>query len=678
MSNPAPTPYLKLLHCSVLRILFSFIGLLMIPLISWSQQDQNPGTDTTMFKTIPVKKGTWFYYNGKMYKVKKDTVFIIESTEIPESVLKNERQSNTFYDSVYKKLSRTKFSQMLYNLAFKPSDIPVIPGHTGKIKSHIPFEQYKGKVIRQIRIKTLDPFGTSINDTLSDAQTGVGKALNSAHLTTHAFVIRKNLFIKEGQKVDPYLLADNERNIREMSFIDNVKTLVSFSDSTKDSVDIMIITKDVWSIGFDVITLETNRSTFRVYDGNFVGLGDRLTANFSYKTTREPFLRVDGASYSYNNIGGTFLNTLLSYSMDDPGNQTMAVSLNRNFYSINTKWAFGTGYQYSKMVQEASSGTAGTEAPGIISYYNDINLWGGRAFKVNNTSIPTRFTITEAFFRRNYFSRPGTSIDSNRAYYNTTRFLTGFAYTANSSYLSDYILQFGKTENIPYGKSLKVTLGPEKNDFYTRMYGSIDLSSGDFISNWGYFSGRTVLGGYLNKNSGEDCVLKTSLRYLTPLWALADKRFRFRGYFSGDYMYGFNFRKNNTDYSNINNALQIDKVVYDTVFHGSKSLSATLFLVMYSPLYFYGFRFAFMMQAKGGYVAQPGENLFHQPLYTGFGVGVLIHNDNLIFPTFVISLAYYPMIPHGTPWWQFRFDQNLGVTLPDFNVSMPQTETLQN
>jgi hypothetical protein len=35
-------------------------------------------------------------------------------------------------------------------------------------------------------------------------------------------------------------------------------------------------------------------------------------------------------------------------------------------------------------------------------------------------------------------------------------------------------------------------------------------------------------------------------------------------------------------------------------------------------------------------------------------------------------------VPQGVPWWQFRFDQNVGITFPDYNVTMPQTENLLN
>jgi len=678
MRNPHLIRIVELPSGSILRILFSISFLLFFSLPSQSQENPEKLQNKVSFDTIIVKKGTWFNYKGKTYKILKDTVFVVESYEISPINGKNVRRSDAFYDSVYKKFSRGKFLRMLYGLAFKQPEIPPLPGSSHAVRSEVPFNEYKGKVIRHIRVETLEPFGTSVYDTVTDAKTASGKALNLAHIKTRSWIIRTNLFIKEGQKVDPYLLADNERNIRGMSFIDDVRTNVSVPDPSGDSVDITIITKDVWSIGFDVVNASPSNLSFRAYDGNFLGLADRLSTNYSFKTKRQPLFRLDGASYSYDNIAGTFLNTLVTYSQDDVGNQNIGVSFNRNFYSIRTKWAFGTGYQYTKLVVEKMESHESNELVDESSYFSDVSLWGGRAFQIRKTAIPTRFVITESVFRREFSSRPSISIDSNRLYYNTTRFLTGLALSANNYYLTDYILHFGKPENIPYGEAFKVTLGPEISDFYTRFYGGIDLSAGDFVHGFGYLSGRAVVGGYFYHKSMEDCVLKVSLKYMTTLFVTQDKKFKFRSYLFSDYRYGFNFRTNNPDYSNINRDFLIDQVKYDTVFYGRKSLSASLSVIMYTPIYLYGFRFAFILQGKGGFIAPEGESLFHQPFNNGVGLGVLIRNDNLIFPTFLISCFYYPTVPHGVPWWQFRFDQNTGITFPDYNVTFPQPENLQN
>ena len=141
---------------------------------------------------------------------------------------------------------------------------------------------------------------------------------------------------------------------------------------------------------------------------------------------------------------------------------------------------------------------------------------------------------------------------------------------------------------------------------------------------------------------------------------------------------GFNFRENNFDYSDINKEFRIKTVRIDSLFYGTHSLSLRFSAVVYTPWYFYGFKFSLMGQLMGGLISRKPDILLHQPIYTGMGLGLLIKNDNLIFPTFLLNLFYYPYSPQGVPSFQLQFIQNAEFTIPDFNVSIPRTETLGN
>jgi hypothetical protein len=98
---------------------------------------------------------------------------------------------------------------------------------------------------------------------------------------------------------------------------------------------------------------------------------------------------------------------------------------------------------------------------------------------------------------------------------------------------------------------------------------------------------------------------------------------------------------------------------------------------MYTPLYFYGFKFALLGQLQCGVISTKVENLFQGPFYTGIGLGLLIKNNNLIFPTFLLNTFFYPFSPQGVPSVQFII-QNAEFHVPDFNVLPPNTETLGN
>ena len=625
------------------------------------------------YDTIFVKQGTRFFIFGRIGVIKKDTFFVVLDTSLRIRNNDGTRQSRLFYDSIYRKFARNKITKILYPLAFKTPPSSLLPEKVQAIRSELPFLPFKGKIIRRILIKSLPPFGTSAGDTAAAPVTGIGRTLNSVHLNTQTNVLRKNLLIKQGQPVDPFILADNERILREMPFIDNVRTIVSFVGLYSDSVDVTIVTKDVWSIGFDITTITPKNANFHLYDANFLGVGDLLSTNLSFRLQRAPFFGFDQGSYQFTNIVGSFFNGTVAYRQDDEGNENFRIGMQRSFYSIKTKWAGGGYFQYFKTKHESL-----IESNELTTYNNDIYFWAGRSFLLKTPTRNTRFVIMESFYRRDFTSRPPVTIDMNLGYYNTTQLFTGIALSRNNYYLSDYVFQFGKTENIPYGSLYQLTIGPEFSEFYTRYYGGIEISLGNFFGKFGYLSGSLKFGGYLNQGSAEDEVVKLGFRYFTPLLQTQNKDYKFRAFLYTDYKYGFNFRVNNTTYTSISQNAQISQVDSDTIFRGVHAVAINFATVMYAPWYFYGFKFGIIGYVQGGIVAAKGESLLRNPFYTGIGLGILIKNDNLIFPTFMITGFIYPTVAHANPFFQFKFINDVGFSLTDFNASGPKTENLQN
>ena len=75
---------------------------------------------------------------------------------------------------------------------------------------------YTGKNIRNIRINNVG-FEGDVNDTLK-RNGGFGvKIGNALHKNTTIRVIENNLLFKAGEKLNPFLLADNERHLRDLS-----------------------------------------------------------------------------------------------------------------------------------------------------------------------------------------------------------------------------------------------------------------------------------------------------------------------------------------------------------------------------------------------------------------------------------------------------------------------------
>jgi hypothetical protein len=629
-----------------LKRMIAFFPLIFFPLLLLGQNEDRPAAPRADSRTI---------LTDTIRNPKADSV------------------SKSFYDSVYRKFGRHKFSQFLYTLVFVPPKTFSLPDTLQNIRSEDLYMKYKGKIIRRIQIKTLDPFGPTVADTAGLPATRFGRAGDKTHMTTRKFVIRKNLLFKKGQPVDPYVLADNEKLLRDLPALDDVRIILSPTDPSGDSVDIMVVTKDVFSIGFDLLTVTPGSSVFRLYDGNLLGLGDRFVNEFSIDNQRAPFLRENGVNYYLNNIGGTFIDGQANYFHDDIGNQHAGFLFTRSFFSNRTRWAGSGMFQYLRDVNKPNDSVK------ITSFSHYENLWIGRAFFLKTRAEPLRLIISEVAYTHNYFSRPGITADSNKQYYNYLKLFSGFSISRNKYYLTDYVFEMGKRENIPYGYLFQLTLGPEFTDFYTRFYSGIEASGGDFIKKFGYLSGRIAFGGYLHGDLFEDVILKVQTSYMTYLFYTPGKRYRFRCYLISDYRKGFNFRLNNNDSYDIKQNLQIYKTTADqNLLQGTESLTGNLSLLVYTPWSFYSFRFALLGQLQGGYISRKNTPLFTTSFYPGIRAGLILKNDNLIFPAIVFSLFFYPTTPSGGSWIQYMVDINTGLHFPDFNVSAPKEESLQN
>jgi hypothetical protein len=580
-------------------------------------------------------------------------------------------KSKSFYDSIYARSRSSRVTSMLYDLAFVPPRVSSLPDTLQTQKIEDPFLPFVGKIIRNVRIVTLDPFGPTIFDTAGKPHTGLGKFGNRMHITTQNIVVRKNLMFRHGQQVDPAKIADNQRILKELPYIDDARILLTETSPGSDSVDATVIVKDVFPVGGTVIIIGPLNYRGTLYDQNLLGTGNRLALYMSVKNARAPFFRFDGISCDFTNILGSFLDGQLYMTRDDGGNQQLFAGISRAFYSYSVRFAGGLNFTLATTINPVNDSVTN------IGHYNQEYGWLGYAHRLMGKDSMTRFILTGGIYNRYYMTRPRVQADSNSGYFNTTYFLAGIAVSRNQYYNADYILQFGKTELLPYGHLCQVVFGPVISEFYTRFYLDLDASAGNYIHGFGGLYGRLNVGGFFNRDHFEDCLVKINVRYLTRLFFPTSKSYRFRSFFNLDYICGFNQRSGNDNYTDLSDWMKIPNVQTDSLFRGTQMMNLGLASIMYTPWYFYGFRFALRLTFQGGLVSREGSSLFRRPFYCGLGAGILIKNDNLVFPTFQVSCFVYPSVP-GVSLIQFDAFETTSLWSNDFNVRPPVLQTIQN
>src|SRR5450759_4307511 len=114
------------------------------------------------------------------------------------------KDSTLLYKNIESYSHRSKFTLMIYRMIFNP--VSTISKKSTSVKKKVPknlvqkpYSTFEGKIIRNIDIVTLDPFGYSATDTSVAKQNFLYKAGNKMHIKTQSIAIRNLLLIRKNE-----------------------------------------------------------------------------------------------------------------------------------------------------------------------------------------------------------------------------------------------------------------------------------------------------------------------------------------------------------------------------------------------------------------------------------------------------------------------------------------------
>src|SRR5206468_2978125 len=106
---------------------------------------------------------------------------------------------------------------------------------------------------------------------------------NIFHAKTQEQVVRRELLLGEGDSYRADLVEETERNLRALSIL-AVAKIIPVKGAAPDSVGLLVVTKDLWSIRLNSSFLATglflHYLRIRPTEQNFLGLGKRLSVDF--------------------------------------------------------------------------------------------------------------------------------------------------------------------------------------------------------------------------------------------------------------------------------------------------------------------------------------------------------------------------------------------------------------
>ncbi len=557
----------------------------------------------------------------------KGIIVKIPDTPVPPAISSGDRLP-VFFDSLKMKASRYLITKKLYELmVVNPKPLPVTSLNRS---SDIDFRLYTGRRIRNIEIRKLNVFGTDINNPDYFHPNKIETLLNRTHLNTNDFIIRKNLLFKKGDAVSPLILSDNERLLRELPFIVDSRILVV--PAGNNEADIIVITKDVYSLGVDLRYSGTHSGDFSIFDRNILGIGHEFRLEVPYDSNL-PDSPGFGISYEINNISKTFLN-LNVFFYDGLGKKTYGFDLQRKLMSSATKYAGGISVKEMFTTEDLDT----MAVPGPLKY-NLQDYWLMRSFLLNKESV-SRLIVGVRYTNNNVFDHPFILPDSYHYLQKYELFLGSLAFSMRKFYKTSMIYSYGPTEDIPYGGMANLTVGREINEFRDRIYGGVSVSAGQSIPSIGYFYSSAGISAFFNGKKTEQGLLHLGTSYFSNLQYLG--KYRVRNFVRMDYIRGFDRNSDEKIVFNTENGFSGFR--NDSV-GGRQRINLSFESVFFRPGNFYGFRLAFFAFGDLGYLFGTNEYITQGEVLSSIGVGIRVRNDNLVLNTFQIRFSFFPNLP---------------------------------
>ncbi|MDB5202659.1 MAG: hypothetical protein JWQ27_2068 [Ferruginibacter sp.] len=549
------------------------------------------------------------------------------------------------------------------------------------VKTVNPFISYKGKIIRSIEISPLG-FNRNLNDTLEVKNSFPIRVANALHKNSSTHLIRNNLFFAEGDKLLPLLFADNERFLREQPYLQDALIVVFNTAYTKDSVDVLVLTRDVFSLGGTVSISNTQKARVEAKEENLSGTGNRLSASMLYDRDRRPVLGF-GGEFIKRNIKGLFLNwttgfttfnnALVNYRYEET---KLYTAIEKPLVSRYTEWtgAIELSYNRNRNVY------ADTMYESLYQYsYHRADIWGGYNFgardrKDRDSEKRLRHFVALRGFYNKFSQVPvkfQTNYDYNYADINGG--LISYSLYKQNFYRTNFIYGFGRNEDVPEGMNASVVGGYTNKQGRKRTYLGFDYDATHY-SEKGFFTNYTFrIGGFISRKTAEDIDLLAGISHFTKLRNM------------GSYW-------RNRNFVSVSFTRQIDPNLNQPLFLESdfglpylrngeiKADSRTtikLESVFYNLRKISGFRIAPFIFTDLSLLKPIHAELEKTNGYSAFGGGFRTRNENLIFGTIEVKGYYFPRKTYEEMRnWKLEISTNIKfkynssfIKKPDFVVA---------
>lgn len=542
------------------------------------------------------------------------------------------------------------------------------------------FSPYQGKIIRHIDVRQLN-FYQSMDDTASHKKYFGTQLLTKFHRMTRASIIRNNLFIKEGDVFYATVAADNERFLRTISYIRDARLRMDSIPGT-DSIDVLVLTKDLFSITGSIGSFTSSNFRGDVAEYNLGGLGQSIYYAFNYEKDRRP--SYDGSfGYRYNNLFGTFAD--LTAYVSNIGKNIISGDRNEVYQSIEISRPMFS--QYKRFMGGISLNHAETRDvyPRLIPenrYFNykytTFDMWGGLNMNVKkyigDEKNHLRQFLALRYVKYTFHNAPDQIVAPfDMRTNNREMALAQFTLFKQDFYQTRYFYGFGTVEDIPYGFNYSLTAGWYRQRRVSRPYLGLDLNnymltqSGDIFQ----FFAR---GGLFVKDGVQDAGYVFGSTFYSRVMPVGQTKIR--QVLRASYSEVFNtvttypLRIDNSQFG-------LNRFSSDSVL-GSRRLSLHSETRFFTPYKVFGFILAPYISSDLSFLTPVKGSFERSALYLGIGPGLRIRNENLVFGTMEIRTMYFPKQVPGQNSFKIGMSANLRFRFNTNYVNKPDIYNLND
>lgn len=558
------------------------------------------------------------------------------------------------------------FAKFVHKLVFRP----VKAKTTNSIPKQnlVSYKKFEGKIIRNIAITTLDPFGFSETDTLKNPKNWGERTGNNLHIKTRNRTVRNLLLFKKNQLLDSVKVKESERLVRSQRYIRRVRVEPIMISEDSDSVDISIRVLDSWSL-IPQGSISTSRMNLEVSERNFLGLGHTFRNDFQQRF--DDSRRTYGGRYIIPNIRNTFINSTFIYDIDVNENFVKSFEIGREFFSPLTKWAGGI-YLDERFLRDSLPDTSEEFALQNFKSRNQ-EYWVGRAFNLSNSNTEADRTLnlvtTLGYYNTSFSERPSIEYDPTGFFSNSQTYLMSVGLTSRRFVQDKYLFEYDRTEDVAIGKVYSITGGFQDKNKTRRLYLGMKYSFGNYYD-FGFFGSDFEMGTFFNNRDTEQGMIRVRAVYFTKLYQTGS--WHFRQFVKPEIAFGFDRNPIIKDQFNLSGTNGIEG--FSSRLIGTRKALLYLQTQSYAPGIWYGFRFSPFLNFTFGMLGDKNNSILNSKLYSKIGLGVLLSNDFLVFNQFQLSVAYYPTIPfEGDNVFKFNSFNNNDFNLQNFRIEQPET-----